>query len=325
MKIIGLGNALVDILIPLQDDHFLAEHQLPRGSMQLIDANRSAELQRLTTAMSSILASGGSASNTIHGLARLGVATRYIGKTGTDRLGEFFLNDMLHAGIDPILLPGSQPTGTALAFISPDSERTFGTFLGSAVEMEPSDINPEYFRGYDLLHIEGYLVFNQPLVLHAVKLAKDCGMLVSLDMASYNVVEANQIFLEEILRDYTDIVFANEEEAKALTGEEPEGALSILADLCDIAVVKVGSQGSLIQQQGMRYKVDAVKVEVRDTTGAGDLYASGFLYGLSENLSPEQCGAIGSMLAGSVIEEMGAKISPDKWEDLKAKIAAIVF
>jgi sugar/nucleoside kinase (ribokinase family) len=325
MKIAGLGNALVDILIPLQDDHFLAEHGLPRGSMQLIDFDRAAELQRLTRDFPRSQASGGSAANTIHGIARLGVDTCYIGKIGNDPLGKFFHDDMRGAGINPVMLPGIQPTGTAITFISPDSERTFGTYLGAATEMIPSDILPEHFRGYDLIHIEGYMVFNRDLAVHVVQLAKQQGMLVSLDLSSYNVVEANRDFLHSMIRDFTDIVFANEEEAKAFTGESPESALGILAELCDTAVVKVGKQGSLIQHQGHRCNVGVVKANVHDTTGAGDLYASGFLYGLSKHLSPEKCGTLGSMVAGAVIEEIGAKISPEKWPQLKAAAEAILF
>lgn len=325
MKIAGLGNALVDILIPLQDDSFLADNALPRGSMQLIDYNRAADLQRLTSDLPRSQASGGSASNTIHGLARLGVPTRYIGKIGDDELGTFFHNHMRQAGIDPVMLTGVQPTGTAITFISPDSERTFGTYLGAATEMVPADIVPSHFEGYDLIHIEGYMVFNRDLALHVVQLAKQAGLKVSLDMSSYNVVEANRDFLYGMLRDYTDIVFANEDEARAFAGEAPETALGMLAELCETAVVKTGRQGSLIQHRGHRCSVGVVKADVRDTTGAGDLYASGFLYGLSKQLPPEKCGALGSLIAGAVIEEIGAHISAQRWPHLRAAADAIVF
>lgn len=325
MKIIGLGNALVDILIPLQNDSFLTDNHLPKGSMQLIDAELSDQLLHLLAEMPKTLASGGSASNTIHGLANLGVSTAYIGKIGTDAYGGFFKEDMVRAGIRPVLLTGKQNTGTALTFISPDSERTFGTHLGAAVEMEPAEIGMDHLAGYDLLHIEGYLVFNQDLTKHVVTLAKKAGLKISLDMASFNVVEANHTFLHEIITDYIDIIFANEEEAKAFTGESPEMALKTLAGLCEIAVVKMGGDGSWVESNGMAWKVEPTPTELRDTTGAGDLYASGFLFGLSKNLPIPQCGALGSLLAGKVIEVIGAKIDRPRWDQIHHAIGAKLF
>lgn len=323
MKIIGLGNALVDILITLPDDAFLIENALPKGSMQLIDSVMAERLLSLTAALPRALASGGSASNTIHGLANLGVGSAYIGKTGNDEYGSFFRSDMEQAGILPRLLNGSQNTGTAITFITPDSERTFGTFLGAAVELYPTDISLADFTGYDILHLEGYLAFNQDLTAHIVKFAKKAGLRVSLDLASYNVVEANLEFLRNLVEKHVDIIFANEEEAKAFTGEEPRTALEMLAGMCNIAVVKVGKEGSWVASQNKVYKIDALPANAIDTTGAGDLYAAGFLYGIARELPVDKCAAIGSITAGSVIEVLGAKIDKKRWETVKEKVKEI--
>jgi len=316
MKILGLGNALVDILISLPDDNFLQENNLPKGSMQLIDQEMAARLLKHAEGLPRGFASGGSAANTIHGLARLGAETGYIGKTGDDVHGTFFRNDMTGAGVTPGILLSSTPTGTAITFISPDSERTFGTYLGAAVELTPADITHVDFAGYDLLHLEGYLAFNQDLTSHIVHFAKEAGLRVSIDMASYNVVEANLTFLQNLIRECVDIVFANEEEARAFTGQEPMEALHTLANLCDIAVVKVGRAGSLVSDGTHVWTVAAVPANPVDTTGAGDLYASGFLYGLSQGKPLDVCARMGSTVAGKVIEGIGAKISEEGWEEI---------
>jgi sugar/nucleoside kinase (ribokinase family) len=320
MKILGLGNALVDILISLENDTFLTENALPKGSMQMIDSATAANLLSRTTGLPRGFASGGSAANTIHGLAQLGVATAYIGKTGDDEHGTFFRNDMLRAGIDPRLLKSSQNTGTAITFISPDSERTFGTYLGAAVELDASELQLADFIGFDFLHLEGYLAFNQDLTSHIVKYAKQAGLRVSLDLASYNVVEANLAFLQDLVKSCVDVIFANEEEAKAFTGQPPREALDTLAQFCDIAVVKVGREGSWVSDGKETWKVEAVPAKPVDTTGAGDLYASGFLYGLTQGMPLNACARIGSITAGKVIELVGAKIDDQRWNHIREAI-----
>ena len=315
MKIVlGLGNALVDIMTMLESDALLNEFNLPKGSMQLVDKETANNINNATKHLNKKLASGGSAANTIHGLANLGVKTGYIGKIGKDELGEFFRNDMIKSNIEPKLEYGLTDSGCAIALVSPDSERTFATYLGAAVEISDSDIRPSQFDGYTHFHIEGYLVQNHALLLKAVQTAKEKNLIISLDLASYNVVEANLEFLENLVLNYVDIVFANEEEAKAFTGFEPESALIALSDKCEIAIVKTGKNGSLIKKGDDSHSIGIIPVNSIDTTGAGDLYASGFLYGLLNNLSLDKCGNIGAVLSGHVIEEIGAKMSLNKWE-----------
>jgi len=320
MKIIGIGNALVDVLTQLESDDLLSELNLPKGSMQLVDAKRSAQIQEKSKNLSKQMASGGSAANTIHGLAKLGMQTAFIGSVGKDETGAFFEKDLMNSNIKPILFHTDSPSGIANGMISKDGERTFGTFLGAALDLSAGQLRPEHFKGYDLLHVEGYLVQNHELLERILKLAQKNGMKISLDLASYNVVEDNLEFLGDMVKQYVDIVFANEEEAKAFSGVDPRNALDYLAKLTQIAVVKVGSKGSLVKQGEEVVIIPPIKARAFDTTGAGDLYASGFLYGWMNNLGFEKAGYMGSLLAGTVIEVLGAKFGEDKWKEIKAKI-----
>ncbi len=320
-KVLSIGNALVDILMQIGNDQILAELNLPKGSMQLVDQQAAIEIERITQKFSKAIASGGSAANTINGLAKLGAECGYIGKIGNDQFGKLFRQNLEKNQISALLYNGTVDTGRANTFISKDGERTFGTYLGAAVELSADDLSPEIFKGFDILHIEGYLVFNHQLIERALQLAKENGLLVSLDMASYNVVEANLDFLKDVVKKYVDILFANEEEAKAFTGMEPEEALEQIADMVDIAVVKIGANGSLIKSEGKKYVSNAIKANCVDTTGAGDLYAAGFIYGLLHNQPLDKCGDIGGVLGGNVIEVIGASMDDERWDKIKAAIS----
>jgi sugar/nucleoside kinase (ribokinase family) len=323
-RVLGLGHALVDLLYQMPDDKLLNEFNLPKGSMQLIDETDADKIESFLSGKDISLVSGGSAANSVHGLARLGVSCGYVGTVYNDELGNFYRKDLNEAGIDAILFDGKCKTGRANTFVSPDSERTFATYLGASSEINIEDITEDTFKGFDIFHIEGYQVYNTPLIDHCLKLAKSLGLTVSIDMASFNVVEDNLEFLKKAIPAYVDIVFANEEEAKAYTGKEPAEALNIIADQCDIAIVKVGKDGSLIKSENTIYTVDAVPCKPVDTTGAGDQYAAGFLYGLIQELSFDKCGQIGAVIAGRVIEKYGARIQEKDWSDLLAKVSEIV-
>ena len=320
MKVIGIGNALVDVILLIESDKLLQQLNLPKASMQLIDRVWLEKIQSATNDIKAEMASGGSAANTIHGIARLGTETAFIGTVGKDEIGEFFSNDLEKSKIKPLLNHSSNPSGLATTFISKDGERTFGTFLGAAIELNAESLNEDHFKNYDILHIEGYLVQNHQLIEQALKLAKESGMKVSIDMASYNVVEDNLDFLTDMVERYVDIVFANEEEAKAFTGMEPEAALDKIAGMADIAIVKVGKEGSFIKSGDEKIKIGVIESSVADTTGAGDLYASGFLHGIANNKGFEYSGKLGSLLAGTVIQNIGAKISDESWENIHAEI-----
>jgi sugar/nucleoside kinase (ribokinase family) len=322
-SILGIGNALIDVLINITDDSVLQKFGLPKGSMTLVDSVLSAEIKKETKINTRIVQTGGSAANTVHGIAKLGGSCGYIGKISDDEFGNFYVEDFRSNNINTHFFFSETGTGHATALISQDSERTFGTYLGAAMELTAEEMSPEIFRNYGILHVEGYLVQNHALIEAALKTAKDSGLLVSIDMASFNIVGANIEFLNRVIREYVDIVFANEDEALALTGLDPEEALHTIGAMCQIAVVKLGAQGSLIKTGDRIIKIDAIKANSVDTTGAGDIYASGFLYALSENLDLEIAGKLGSLLAGKVVEVVGAKIPEPTWSELFPQIEQI--
>lgn len=315
-----MGNALVDVLALIEDDTLLAQLELPKGSMQLIDDQKKDALLKEMEGKEKFIASGGSASNTITGMAKLGVECGFIGRVGKDFYGNYYKEDLESYNVQSELIVSDEASGIATTFISKDGQRTFGTYLGAAAGLTAEDLKSESFAGYDYFYIEGYLVQNLDLIRKAVSLAKENGLKVVLDLASYNVVEASKDFLLDIIPDYVDIIFANEEEAKALCGLEPEAALDYIGAMCEIAIVKTGENGSWIKKGAEKVFVPANKVNCIDTTGAGDLYAAGFLYGLINGKSLDEAGAIGTLLAGNVIQVVGPKMTKEKWEEMIASI-----
>jgi len=313
MQILGIGNALVDVMTLIDNDNILEKFSLPKGSMQLVDGEKSALIKSGTSQFKRNRVSGGSAANTIHGLAMLGINTGFIGSIGKDDTGDFFENDMKNAGVKTFLTRRNSVTGTAVAIISPGSERTFATHLGAAVELDSDDLHDEYFRDFNILYMEGYLILNKALVEKACLFAKKNNMKIALDLASYNVVDAKLADFKEIIENYIDIVFANEEEAKSFTGLPPFEALNAISKLCEIAVIKVGGEGSLVKRGEEVIKIGTIQVNCIDTTGAGDLYAAGFLYGYAKGFPLDVCGQFGSVLAGHVIEIVGARMDKTRW------------
>jgi len=326
MKVLGMGNALVDIMTELPDDSWLEELDLRKGSMQLVDKiSSSLVLSRMQQLKKSEI-SGGSAANTICGLAAMGIETAFIGKVGKDRLGKVFEKNLVLNGIQPLLQYSNNETGHAIALVSPNGERTFATYLGAAIELEPSDLSSDMFQDYTHFYIEGYLVQHHELIRRAVELAKENNLDVILDLASFNVVEDNLDFLHFLVKEYADVVFANADEARVYAnGKNPEDALADIAEDCWIAVVKTGKDGSLIQNGKQVFRVRANKINCIDTTGAGDLYAAGFLYGMLSGLDLPLCGEIGSILAEKVIEIIGARIPDVTWLEIKNLVKNISY
>lgn len=323
MRVLGMGNALVDVLAKIEDDEILPPLGLLRGAMTLINKNQFHDLSNLLDTMDKHIVAGGSASNTIAGLGALGVETGFIGRVGDDKYGNLYKEDLKSYSVNLHLSEVNEVSGVASTFISKDGERTFGTYLGAAALLQPEELDADVFKGYDLFYIEGYLVQNHALIERAVKLAKESGLQVAIDLASFNVVEANHEFLSSIIPSYVDIIFSNEEEAKAMTGLEAEEAVSKMQIMSDLVVVKTGAEGSWIQQGAAKVKVSANRVTCLDATGAGDLYAAGFIYGLSKGKSLETCAKIGTLLAGEVIQAIGPKIPQNRWVDIKQQIEVL--
>lgn len=324
-SVLGIGNALTDILAVLPDDSLLKQFHLPKGSMQHVDSETGNKIWQTLKPMGVQYVAGGSAGNTLTGTAVFGMPSGFIGKVGDDELGSLYKSDQERNGIKSMLLKGTEASGRAMVFITaPNAERTFAVHLGAALELGPEDLDPEQFQGYDYFHIEGYLVQNQQLLRRAVELAKEAGCYISLDMASYNVVESNDAFLHDIVEHYVDIVFANETEAEAFTRHNPREAADIMARSCDIAVVKIGKDGSMIRSGDEFHYIKAWPAQTKDATGAGDLYAAGFLYGHALGMPLRTCGEIGSIVASKVVEVIGPKIDIPRWKAAKKEIRELI-
>ena len=324
-KIIGMGNALVDVLVKIDDDSLLGKLHLPKGSMQLIQEATLSEIRKYTSGMKIHRSTAGSAGNTVCALAALGANPGFIGKVGQDETGAFFGDTLRQCGVNALLATCDLPSGIASTFISTDGERTFGTYLGAAATLRAEDLSRKMFAGYNYLYIEGYLLQDHDLMLRAVQLAKEEGLQVCLDMASYNVVEAERDFFDQLIVKYVDIVFANESEALAYTGKAPHEALEEIASKCSIAVVKTGKEGSLVKKGTEVIQLLSCPVDnVLDTTGAGDFYAAGFMYGLTCGYSLEKCVQISTILATAVIQEVGTTLPAKKWDEIKLNIESLL-
>ena len=319
-KILGIGNALIDALVQVENEQILAELNLPKGSMQLIDEARYQHICHRFASLHPKYTTGGSACNTILAIAKMGGSPGLIGRVGNDSLADTFAASCRTHGISARLISdATRPTGVASTIITPDGQRTFGTFLGAAAALAPADLHQEWFTGYDYFYIEGYLVQNHDLIRRAVRMAYEAGLQVCLDLASYNIVEADRDFFAELLHQ-TDIVFANELEARAFTGiDDPQENVNRLAAICGTAVVKVGKKGVLVRRGEEQVECPARDVpHVVDTTAAGDYFSAGFLYALASGESLMRCAQLGSLLAGHIIEVVGTALPEAVWQKILA-------
>ncbi len=310
--ICGIGNAIVDLLVEI-DDSLIKELNLTKGRSHLIDDQKSKEiLEKIKYAQMSIIP-GGSAAGAVTTIALLGGKTSFFAQIGDDEYGDLFAKET-----QATLKKVAGMTGHAIVLITPDAERTFAVNLGVSNKFTQDDINEEEIRDSDIFHIEGYLVEQaKPVALHAIKLAKKHGTKVSLDASDPGVIERHKEDFNDIIQNYTTILFANEKEAKVLTGKEPDEALKELANFCETVVIKLGDKGSLIWDKGKTIKVPAVKTTAIDTTGAGDMYAGGFLYGMTRNWSLEECGQLASALASKVVGKIGARLTKEEINEMR--------
>lgn len=322
IKILGVGSPMLDLLVNVPDS-FIENIEGEKGGMELVAPELLESILKKTGA-EPICAPGGSAANTIFGLAHLGMKTSLLGKTGKDEQAAFYLQQYAAMGGDTSRLKVNPavPTGRCLSLVTPDSERTMRTDLGAAATLSIADVTAADFAGITHVHVEGYMLFNSDLTRHILKLARAAGCIISLDMASFEVVNAAKNILPGLLKDYVDIIFANEEEAAAFCGSnDPETALAEFAKFADTVAVKVGKDGAFIQHLDEKVKVAAEIVSAVDTTGAGDLWASGFLYGFLNGKSLKEAGAIGAKVGAEVVQVMGAAIPDEGWKIIRNRLA----
>ena len=302
-KVLGVGSALLDILANVDDD-FLKTVGGEKGGMVMIDAETADRLIRTLPPFQKVI--GGSAANTIAGLQKLGMPTAFLGKVGTDAEGNYYRGEFERMGgdISRFKTTPEVRTGRCISLITPDSERTMRTDLGAAATFKVTEITADDFRDAAHLHIEGYMMFNMDVFLHVLKLAKDHGATVSLDLASFEIVRTFRDRLDEILRRYVDVVFANEDETReflGLKGEfDPRKAAGAL-------------------------RIPPVLAEAVDTTGAGDLWQSGFLYAWLNGYPLETAGKMGAILGAEVVQVIGASIPPYRWEPIRSRFKKLIY
>lgn len=313
----AVGSALMDLCLSESMD-FVKSSGAQVGGMVMVDHTHIENILRKSEWVPDDVP-GGSACNTIVGIGRLGGNARFIGKRGDDALGCMLEKSIRQAGVEPVLMTSPTATGRVLSLITPDAQRSMLTYLGAASEMKPEEIGAGRFEGCALVHIEGYLLFNVDLLMASLKAAKAAGALVSLDLASYNVVEASLNVLNEIVDGgLVDILIANEDEAAAFTGIKGDeaAAAKALGKRAPLAVMKLGKRGSVVMHGD-----DAVRIApygdgrpAVDTTGAGDLWASGFLYGLVSGYDLKRSGDLGSVCGYEACQVVGAQIPEAGWK-----------
>jgi sugar/nucleoside kinase (ribokinase family) len=324
MKTVGLGNALVDVLLRLESDRTLEEVGIRKGAMDMISEEQMIAIRRAQEGLERSLAPGGSVCNTMRAMSRLGAATGFIGKIGSDSVGEYYEEAVRKAGVTPCFIKTGGGSGSCTVLISPDGERTMGTFLGPAATIAPEEIKEDILREYQYLYFEGYLVVNEALLRATMRRAGELGLKVALNLSNFNIVNAFKGLLEDVIPRYVNILFSNESEAKAYTGLEAEEAVKALSQTVDISIVTLGRDGALIGCRGETVRIKAEGGEPVDTTGAGDSFAAGFLYGQAAGATLEQSGRIGSLLSGYVIDVVGPDIPEECWEPIKRKIKEIL-
>jgi len=313
----GIGSALVDILIH-EDDDFLAKMGAAKGGMTLVGKEDIERTLAKSSARPSVVP-GGSACNTVIGVGNLGGKARFVGKCGSGKRGNLIEDDLKRQNVEPALLRVDSPTGCSLSIITPDAQRSMLTYLGASAETRPEDISVNSFKDAAVVLVEGYLLYNPELIKASLSAAKMAGAKIALDLASYTVVAESKTLLEDLVDDYVDILIANEDEAQAYTGHRDERrSLEALAAKVDIAVLKIGPRGSYVTYAGDTIAVNPMgDGRALDTTGAGDLWAAGFLFGLVNGYSIEQCGRLGSACGYEVCQVIGANIPEDGWERIR--------
>ena len=320
--ITGVGSALIDILAR-EDDDFLTRVGAIKGGMTYVDKGRIDQMVQEARVPPQVVP-GGSACNTVVGVGRLGGKAQFVGKCGNGPMGRLFREDLAKQGVGSFLFNSDSPTGRVLSIISPDAQRSMFTFLGASAEAQPEEMTPGCFENAAIVHIEGYLLFNRDLIQAVLKAARSAGALISLDLASFNVVEEARDILPDLVAEYVDILLANEDESYAYTGiKDEQRAIEALSAEVDLAVLKLGPRGSVIAHNGQVLPVTA-KGDGRalDTTGAGDLWASGFLYGLVKRMPLERCGRIGALCGYEVCQVMGASIPSERWTEIRKEAEA---
>lgn len=323
--VLGVGSPIIDILAQIPEA-FLGTVPGEKGGMELVTPEM---MNRLVASLptSPSKAPGGSAANTVCALARLGMPVALLGKMGNDEMAEFYREAFAAVGGADTCFKYTheKPTARCLSLITPDGERTMRTDLGAAMLLMPDEVVPEEVAACTHVHMEGYTLLDRPLAQKVFETARTHDRTISLDMGSFEVVRAVSDQLATWLRDYVDMVFANEDEAGAFCGStDPERGLAALCEVCDVAAVKIGARGAWLQHGDERCFAEARPVrQVVDTTGAGDCWAGGFLYGFLTGMSLAECGALASLVGAETVSALGASPTAAGWDRILAFAASL--
>ncbi len=322
-KVYGIGNPLIDIIVAVTDEE-LQHLGLHKGTMHLIDENRRGELLDFIQDKDASYSCGGSCPNTIITLAAFGIPSAVAGMVGEDEFSGIYRQRLKELGVIDELKSCSSPTGSSIILVSPDSERTMNTYLGANRLFGPEEINPQMIAEADMFHFTGYMwdtESQKSSIAAAVSVAESSNTLVSFDIADPFAVSRNRVAFLDLITAHADIVFANKEEARILFDnyDAYECARS-MGKLCRTAVVKNGKLGSYVSHEREMSRIPVQGKEPVDTTGAGDIYAAGFLLGLCLGASARDCGLIASVLAGEIIGQHGAQFNDEKAAELKRMI-----
>ncbi|MDT8445923.1 MAG: adenosine kinase [bacterium] len=319
----GLGNPLVDVIVNIDEDMH-RELGLEKGTMNLVDMERQSHILEHTKNKTPLIALGGSCANSMVMIAQLGGKAAFCGNLGNDELAKEYEDQLIKAGVDSHTSKGVGMTGSTVILVAPDAERTMNTHLGQCQELSKEAVNLEAIQLSKYLYVEGYLwdtPKQQEAVLHALEHAKKHGVKIALSLSDAFVVGRHREAFEDLLKNYVDLVFCNEMEAEHMTGEkDPVKMSELLHQWVPHVVLTMGKKGSRILLDGTLYEVDAVSVDAIDTTGAGDSFAAGYLFGLTQGYEIAEAGRLASGSAAAVVSQMGPRYQGDLKEKLKGQI-----
>lgn len=309
--VFGMCNPLYDIQAEVSEE-LLSELGYPKGSMTLVEENEQRDLVSKVYAHIVNSEPGGSGANTMTGLSQLGGNAAFTGRVANDEHGKLYAEGLYSRKVRPCTAIGEGTTGICLVLITPDAQRTMFTFLGIARELHPDDLDLEALRASKYLYVTGYLwdtESQKETVLKAMKEARSAGVKVALSLSDPFCVARNKADFLEIIHEHVDLLLGNHEEAQMLTDtENPHDAIRALVPYCDLAAVTMGKDGSLLREGDTLYEIPCYPVQAVDTTGAGDVYAAGILYGITQGLSLDKTGRIASNVAGQVVSQLGPRI-----------------
>ncbi len=311
--IFGIGSPLIDIFIEVEEAVILSMG-IKKSNLNLVDEKKSLKILSAFHTQKIKATSGDSTANTMSGAAGLSLSTAFLGKTGTDKYADMFISDLEKKGIvSKVVKHSTLPTGTALTLVTPDKERTFIVNLGAAAHLLPEDLKEDYIISSKIFHTTAYQLEDSNLkntVVKASETAKKSSTLISIDLADPGLIARNLSFLKQFTKENADILFLNREEAEAFTGiSDEQKAMQALKHYAGIVCLKLGPEGSLISEKGHIHKIKPYRVDAKDTTGAGDIYAAAILYGIIKGISMQRSGELASLAASKIVCQVGGRLN----------------